>query len=94
MSLEQNSTRERLSKQLRRRRVAAMRCAPMPDGRRDPLEPEEDPILTRAQLDDWAMTLLHLQRTGERGLPPANVARALAADPQRYADVLPRLYVA
>lgn len=76
---------------LRRRRAAALRCEPLPgDGRRDPLEPLELEHLGWSELDRWAATLLHLSRAGLPGLPPADVARALARHPERYRDVLPQ----
>jgi len=75
---------------IRRRREAARRMPPRPDGRRDPLEPAPQPPFTLAELDRWARALRHLQSVGLAGLPPAPVRCALAARPDRYGDVLPR----
>ncbi|MGH3777642.1 MAG: hypothetical protein ACRDRR_18255 [Pseudonocardiaceae bacterium] len=38
-----------LPRELRRRRVASWRCEPLPDGRRDPADPQVQP-LTAAEL--------------------------------------------
>jgi hypothetical protein len=75
--------------QLRRRRLAALRCEPLGDGRQDPwsCRTEDAPS---TDLDSWARALLHLERVGLTGLPPAPVRRALAEQPERYAAVLPR----
>ena len=75
--------RPEIAEQLDRRRLAERRDSPIPKRRdRQPADPRE--------LDSWARALAYLDGVGLPGLPPANVRRALAADPERYAAVLPR----
>lgn len=81
---------EPIARQLDRRRAAALRCAPLEDGRRDPFQPAPSQRLGWAELDRCAAALLHLQRAGLLGLPSPDVAQALARHPDRYGDVLPR----
>lgn len=81
---------EPIARQLRRRRAAAVRCEPLIDGRRDPLELPRQPTPDVRELDSWGAALAHLRAAGLAGLPPADVRRALAARADRYAAVLPR----
>ncbi|MCV2489453.1 hypothetical protein OF117_08735 [Geodermatophilus sp. YIM 151500] len=84
-------TSDTTAAQLGRRRRAALRCEPLPDGRRDPLNPANDVgLVDVVELDAWARALAHLRTVGLVGLPPAHVRRALGADPRRYGPVLPR----
>lgn len=63
---------------LRRRRAAAWRCEPLPDGRRrDPLEEGgcDEPI-TGAQLISWRAAWRHLHRLGLPAIIPQRVVAA------------------
>ena len=83
-------TDETIGVQLHRRRLAAARCEPFPDGRRDPHEAVRSERLGWEELDRCAAALLYLRRAGLPGLPPPDVARALARHPDRYREGLPR----
>ncbi|MGH3549766.1 MAG: hypothetical protein ACRDQU_17000 [Pseudonocardiaceae bacterium] len=61
--------------QLRRRRAAACRCPPLPDGRRDPLDSADEPI-TDDEIDTWRATWLHLHRLDLPAVVPAHVLAA------------------
>jgi hypothetical protein len=72
--------RQNIADQLRRRRVASLRCEPMADGRRDPWSRRgiHAELSSERELNSWARALAHLGDVGLVGLPPAYVRRALA----------------
>jgi hypothetical protein len=47
---------------LRRRRAASLRCPPMPDGRRDPLDDRTLDACSDRELDSWVTAVAHLSR--------------------------------
>lgn len=64
--------------QLRRRRLAARRCEPLPDGRRDPWTCRGPNAPARTEnISAWRRALGHLRDHGLVGLPPAAVREAL-----------------
>jgi hypothetical protein len=74
--------------QVRRRRQERLRCAPLADGRRDPLEPLPGAGSTSVrELQAWARALAHLRDAGLVGLAPAHIRRSLDAFPERYGHV-------
>ncbi len=80
--------RQNIAAQLRRRRLASLRCEPLTDGRRDPLQPIRDTGPAEVgDLEAWMRALEYLRAAGLVGLPPAHVRRSLAALPERYGHV-------
>lgn len=69
---------ESVGAQLRRRRLAALRCEPLPDGRRDPWSCRGS--ARGENLNAWIKALGHLRDHGLIGLPPADVREALGDD--------------
>lgn len=67
--------RQSVPGQLRARRAASWRLPPLPDGRRDPLDPQDEPV-SDAELDAWRAAWWHLHR---KGLPAVIPDRVLAA---------------
>lgn len=63
---------------LRRRRAVSWRCVPLPDGRRDPLDPVDEDWITDSELDSWLAAIAHLNALGYRPIVPADVAAQLA----------------
>ncbi|MGH3547798.1 MAG: hypothetical protein ACRDQU_06720 [Pseudonocardiaceae bacterium] len=72
-----DNPRPDISAELRRRRVAAARCEPLPDGRRDPADPIDEP-LSDAELDAWRAAWRHLHRAGLGAIIPTRVLAAAA----------------
>jgi hypothetical protein len=56
--------------QLRRRRAASYRCPPLPDGRRDPLDPVGEPLTDPRELDSWRVAWVHLDRLALPAIVP------------------------
>lgn len=67
-----------LAADLRRRRATSWRCVPLPDGRRDPLDPAPgcEPI-SDAMADRWLDALAHLAGVGCPGVVPADLVEAV-----------------
>lgn len=65
---------------LRRRRAASWRCAPLPCGRRDPLDPLPTSSADAHELDSWRAAVHHLASHGHdvRWALPRVVAEDLA----------------
>lgn len=61
---------------LRRRRAAALRCAPLPDGRRDPADLLPTGRLTARERGAWAAAAAHLRAVGCEPVIPEQVSRA------------------
>lgn len=69
---EHNPAR-RQCERLRRRREASRRLPPLPDGRRDPLDPPLHEPLTVAGIEAWRAAYRHLHQLGYRVDVPARV---------------------
>ncbi|MGH4021748.1 MAG: hypothetical protein ACRDT0_21445 [Pseudonocardiaceae bacterium] len=68
---------------MRRRRAASWRCLPLPDGRRDPLDPRcatDDRRPTARELAAWAAATAHLRALGHEPIVPDAVGRAWRRD--------------
>lgn len=61
---------------LLRRRHAALRCVPLADGRRDPLDPPRVERWTARERAAWASAAVHLRRHGLEPVVPDSVTRA------------------
>jgi hypothetical protein len=64
-------------RQLRRRRAAASRCEPLPDGRRDPLDDQCDERVTDAVAASWRAAWCHIARAGLHPIIPERVMAAI-----------------
>ncbi|MBV9651692.1 MAG: hypothetical protein JO296_16365 [Pseudonocardiales bacterium] len=66
---------------LRRRRATSRRCSPLPDGRRDPLDPAHTHNWSSRELESWRNAWWHLHRLG---LPASVPPRVIAAGQARH----------
>ncbi|MGH3547601.1 MAG: hypothetical protein ACRDQU_05685 [Pseudonocardiaceae bacterium] len=71
----QDNPRTGVPAQLLRRRVASWRCEPLPDGRRDPAGPVDEPI-SEAELASWRAAWWHLAKLDLPAIVPTRVLTA------------------